>query len=136
MTIDNSCPCQSGNTYENCCQPYHAGETIPQTAELLMRSRYCAYAQGKLDYLIQTTHRENRQYRKNVKAWREEIRKFCMATKFLGLKIIEAPPSEDGQNAIVVFEAELSQSGSKQWTMHEKSYFVKLGQRWLYHSAE
>lgn len=34
------CPCGLGLKYQGCCQPFHDGETFPQTAEQLMRSRY------------------------------------------------------------------------------------------------
>ena len=48
------CPCGSGDTLDHCCGPLHRGERKAATAEALMRSRYSAYALGKLDYLIAT----------------------------------------------------------------------------------
>ncbi len=45
------CPCGSGQSYAQCCGPAHRGERLPQTAENLMRSRYCAYVRGDVAYL-------------------------------------------------------------------------------------
>ncbi|MGV8978165.1 MAG: YchJ family protein [Cellulomonas sp.] len=50
------CPCLSGETYDACCGVYHRGDDLPATAELLMRSRYSAFAVGDLEYLAQTWH--------------------------------------------------------------------------------
>ena len=45
MTAPQTCPCSSGQTYNDCCAPFHRHESLPQTAEQLMRSRYSAYVQ-------------------------------------------------------------------------------------------
>ncbi len=57
----NSCPCGSGSTYENCCQPLINGARQAETAEQLMRSRYSAYVKVETDYILETTHPEHRQ---------------------------------------------------------------------------
>lgn len=49
------CPCQSGQPYQACCQPYHQQQQFPANAMLLMRSRYAAYALKNIDYIVQTT---------------------------------------------------------------------------------
>lgn len=54
------CPCGSGDTYAGCCEPLIRGERDAETAEVLMRSRYSAYAKVEIDYLYQTTHRSQR----------------------------------------------------------------------------
>ena len=57
MAIDDSeaCPCGSGIRYGGCCGRLHDGFTA-DTAEALMRSRYCAYVLGREDYLRETWH--------------------------------------------------------------------------------
>ncbi|MBK5938172.1 hypothetical protein CCR96_02550 [Halochromatium roseum] len=40
------CPCGSGHTLADCCEPFLAGTTMPATAEALMRSRYTAFTQA------------------------------------------------------------------------------------------
>lgn len=44
MDADTRCPCGSGDTYGNCCRPFHHGKTAP-TAETLMRSRFSGPSQ-------------------------------------------------------------------------------------------
>ncbi len=53
------CPCGLPATYDQCCGRFHAGAAAP-TAELLMRSRYTAYAVGERAYLLQTWHPSTR----------------------------------------------------------------------------
>jgi SEC-C motif-containing protein len=54
------CPCLSGETYGNCCLPYHRREAAAPTAERLMRSRYSAFAVGDADYLLASWHPSTR----------------------------------------------------------------------------
>jgi SEC-C motif-containing protein len=51
-----ACPCGGGASLAACCGPYLAGDAIPPTAELLMRSRYTAYTRGDEAYLRATWH--------------------------------------------------------------------------------
>lgn len=50
------CPCQTGLSYAECCEPFHLGAAAAPTAERLMRSRYSAYSLGLSDYLLATWH--------------------------------------------------------------------------------
>lgn len=53
------CPCDSGQTYVDCCGPWHLGllqGLHAPTPETLMRSRYSAYVLGLIDYLLATWH--------------------------------------------------------------------------------
>ena len=50
-----ACPC-GGGAFATCCAPYLAGDAIPQSAELLMRSRYSAYTLRDEAYLRATWH--------------------------------------------------------------------------------
>lgn len=50
----DSCPCGSGQTFDQCCGPLITGAAPAPTAEALMRSRYVAYARGDIDYLMAT----------------------------------------------------------------------------------
>lgn len=126
------CLCGSGLQYQQCCKPYHTGEKKAADAETLMRSRYVAYAMCLADYLIKTTHRENHQYQKNIKRWRKEIEFYCRQCQFSSLVIKEHLPGDT--EAFVTFEASIKHQG-KSNVMLEKSRFLKVGERWLYHSA-
>ncbi|OLT07186.1 zinc-binding protein [Kocuria sp. CNJ-770] len=52
---DARCPCGTGENYGACCGRFHRGRSAP-TAELLMRSRYSAFAAGDEEYLLATWH--------------------------------------------------------------------------------
>lgn len=54
-----ACPC-GGASFAACCGPYLSGAAVPQTAEALMRSRYCAYTLANEDYLRATWHPSTR----------------------------------------------------------------------------
>ena len=121
------CRCHSGRTYKRCCQPLHQGRPAP-TPEALMRSRYCAYAHGLVDYIVATTDPEGPQWRGDLAAWRDEIAAFCRATRFEGLRILQA--GED----TVTFRAHLARGGLDTG-FSEQSRFVFRDGRWLYHSG-
>lgn len=52
--MSDLCPCGSQRPYTDCCAPLHRGQAAGN-AEALMRSRYCAYVRGEIDYLVATT---------------------------------------------------------------------------------
>ena len=54
------CPCGSGGSYGECCGPLHDNRVQAGTAEQLMRSRYSAYAMGRLDHVFRTWHPRTR----------------------------------------------------------------------------
>ena len=54
-----ACLCGRPQPYAACCGRFHGGEPAP-TAELLMRSRYSAFALGDDVYLLETWHPSTR----------------------------------------------------------------------------
>lgn len=54
---ETPCSCQSGKSFQQCCEPFLSNQAIPVTAEQLMRSRYSAYSLGNHDYLLTTWHK-------------------------------------------------------------------------------
>lgn len=121
------CPCCSGNTYEECCQPFHEDKQIPQTAEQLMRSRYCAYALRLVDYLARTTHPDR------SKAFdRDAFEASACETKWLGLEILKKVQGMvTDKMGRVEFKATYAVGESK-YTHHELSRFRKHSGRWYY----
>lgn len=126
-----ACPCCSGKEYLDCCKPFHEGK-LPKTASQLMRSRYSAYALSHLDYIIETTHPANPQYTENKFSWKRAISKFCASTSFQKLSILDC--KEKNTLATVVFAAYIYQGQEAVFT--EKSYFEKIGGKWLYLRGE
>ncbi len=128
----DTCPCDPDQAYTDCCQLFHQGKKHPPDAESLMRSRYSAYALGLADYLINTTHRDNVQYQRNIKRWRQEINDYCQQCQFQKLIIHQHQPG--ATEACVSFEAHIFQNGQP-LVLKENSHFTKIGHRWLYHSG-
>jgi SEC-C motif domain protein len=123
------CSCCSGKSYAECCRPFHEGERFPESALLLMRSRYSAYALGLVEYVIQTTHPDNPLFKKEESAIKKEIMNFCQHTEFKGLDILHFIDGK--KKAYVTFVAHLQQLG-KEAAFQEKSVFLKVNDRWLY----
>ena len=122
------CRCQSGRIYKRCCLPAHEGRPAT-TPEALMRSRYCAYALGLVDYIIATTDPAGPQWRSDRVSWQAEIETFCRITRFEGLEILAAEGDE------VTFRAHLTRGG-QDTGFSERSRFVEREGRWLYHSGQ
>lgn len=124
----SQCPCSSGNTYQDCCQRLHQG-ALPKNALELMRSRYCAYANHFVDYIIRTTHPENDSFQIDKETWAKLILNFSENTEFVKLEIIEF--IDGPKEAYVTFIAHLKQN-LKPVQLREKSYFIKVDSQWLY----
>ncbi len=124
-----TCPCHSGQPYQTCCQPYHQGQ-LPPTPEALMRSRYAAYALGKVSYVIKTEHPDSPRIKTDAKTFRKELKWFCEHTQFIGLHILKQATLLP-QQATVTFHAVLLQDG-QDVSFTEQSLFEKVNGRWLY----
>ncbi|MDR1858606.1 MAG: YchJ family protein [Treponema sp.] len=122
-----NCPCGSGRPYSDCCEPYISGKAQPPTAEALMRSRYSAYVEHAIDYIIDTcVHRgkDDIDY-KSTRDWSEQ-------STWLGLKIVAVEKGGLADNeGIVEFEASYERNGLKD-VHRERAKFKKDTERWLY----
>ena len=129
-------PCPCGRTSTNaakaskapplpfsaCCGPYlndSAAAPAPD-AEALMRSRYTAFALGRMDYLLATWHASTRPTDLALDP----------AAKWLGLEI-RSHRVMDADHAEVEFVARLREGG-RAVRLHERSRFVREGGRWFY----
>lgn len=121
----SKCPCESGKNYQDCCQPYHH-DTLPNNAEVLMRSRYSAYDLGLDQYLLETWHPDTRPMALNLNEG--------MATKWLGLSIKRFEETSQ-TTAIVEFIARFKLGGERAERLHEVSQFI-LTDRWRYVSGK
>lgn len=122
------CPCTSGEDYIDCCKPFHDGD-LPENALKLMRSRFSAYALDIPEYIIETTHPANPQYKQNKFAWKRNISQFSKSHSFNKLEILDF--EENKTVATVTFIAYLTQD-NKDCTFTEKSFFEYSGGRWMY----
>lgn len=119
------CPCGQGN-YANCCQPLHLGVVKAATAEQLMRSRYSAFAQHEIDYIVQTTAK-GQQQALDVAA----IRDWSESNQWLKLEVVQAQEKLDKNHAQVEFKAHYH-DGQQAQEHHEISHFVKHAEAWYF----
>jgi len=116
-----NCPCGSGNTFQNCCQPYHLKVKTAPTAEALMRSRYSAFVVANADYLYYTTHISKRKGH-SKSAYLSSAKN----TKWLKLEIVFADFD------VVEFKAFYLNKKFQTEVLHEKSNFKLEDGRWYY----
>jgi SEC-C motif-containing protein len=121
------CPCGSGRSYGQCCEPLHQGAPAPN-AEALMRSRYSAYALGFESYLLETWHPSTRP--DNV-----DLGSDATAPTWLGLEV-QRYEQPDADSAIVEFVARYRVGGGSAKRLHEVSRFVREDGRWYYVTGE
>ena len=120
-------PCPCGRTgpkgqvqaFVDCCGPLHAGQPAPD-AERLMRSRYSAFVQGDVPYLLATWHSTQRPAELTLET----------GGKWLGLEIKQHRVTGT-DTAEVEFVARF-RVGGKAVRQHERSRFVREDGRWLY----
>ena len=120
-------PCPCGRTgpkghlqaFDGCCGPLHAGQAAPD-AERLMRSRYSAFVQGDVPYLLATWHSTQRPAELTLEK----------GGKWLGLEIKQHRVT-GADTAEVEFVARF-RVGGKAVRQHERSRFVREDDRWFY----
>jgi len=120
------CPCQSGKSYTDCCQPFHLHQMIPDSAEKLMRSRYTAYTQVNIPYIVETTVPAQQPLldQQAMQLWGDE-------TDWAGLKIISHQPFVSKIHSWVEFKAFFNiENGIDAY--HERSLFVLISGRWYF----
>jgi len=101
------CSCGDSRAYEDCCKPLHCGEAKAKTAEELMRSRYAAYVNGAIDYLVATTHPSNR-----AAHLREGYQKTYASIQWIGLEVLSSFQGlEADKTGKVEFRASYIQNG-------------------------
>jgi SEC-C motif-containing protein len=121
------CPCGSGLDYAECCEPCISGAKNAPTAEALMRSRYAAYVEHAIDYIVETCARDEKDKIdiRQTRAWSEK-------SKWLGLKILHAEKGgPEDMEGTVEFEALYEMNGLRD-IHHEKAKFKKQDGVWLY----
>ena len=117
-----ACPCDSGKALAACCGKIHSGESMAETAEALMRSRYSAFVVGNESYLLESWHPD----------FRPASVQLNPDQKWLGLKIKSTDAGGvDDTSGIVEFVARYK-IASKGFRLHETSRFVREDGRWYY----
>ncbi len=129
---ESKCPCQSGKLMKDCCAPVIAGERKASTPEELMRARYSAYATAAIDFIIDSTHPDQRESndRDAIKEWAEK-------SEWMGLEIKAVSKGGPGdQDGTVEFVAKYSDRGM-QMDHHELAEFRRAADgSWLFYDGK
>ncbi|MCX2978874.1 YchJ family protein [Candidatus Marimicrobium litorale] len=116
------CPCGSEANYSRCCGRYLVCGETPQTAEQLMRSRYCAFVACDEPYLLATWHPGTRPSKVSLEG----------KHRWLGLSVRTAElGGASDLTGTVEFVARFKVDG-KGHRLHEISQFEKIDGRWYY----
>ncbi|OIP44578.1 MAG: hypothetical protein AUK47_00740 [Deltaproteobacteria bacterium CG2_30_63_29] len=100
-----------------------------------MRSRYTAFALGKVTYLMDTVHPDSPHFNADRKAWTAELSDTCNSVSFLGLVILGSGV-DSAQQGWVHFRAQLQGSDGVDLSFAERSTFAKHKNRWTYLTGE
>ena len=124
--MNTPCPCPSGLPYADCCQPLHEQRAVAASAEQLMRSRYSAYVNNRIDYIIATTVPAQQALldQTELQQWRDQ-------TEWLGLTVSAHHPNVSKIHAQVEFKARFAAADGEQ-VHHELSAFVCIDGRWYF----
>lgn len=117
------CPCGSRKSYHQCCQPYHLGNSLPNSPEALMRSRYSAFVCKQAQYLLTSWH---------PSTCPAEL-ELDDSPEWLQLQVLSS--AQHGNNGEVHFRA-LHKTGTGIGFLEEHSEFIREGQRWYYLSGK
>ena len=127
MSTDQQCPCGSGQSYDDCCGRYHSNKALPETAEQLMRSRYCAFVLKLDQYLINTRHPGKRQQDTIA-----QLQHTFANTIWLGLEILSKEKgTRADKDGFVSFAASYKDNNGED-VLYERSCFHKEGDQWYY----
>ena len=121
----SGCYCGNSISFQDCCEPYIKGIKNATTAEVLMRSRYSAFAVGAADYLVNTTHISKRKYhnKRDILAWSQ-------ANKWLKLEVLASTETT------LTFKAYYLDENLKAQVHYEHSTFKFENNRWFYVDGE
>jgi uncharacterized protein YchJ len=89
--VSAGCHCGAEPFYENCCGLIHAAGSTPTPLQTLL-ARYSAYCEASpeaVEYLIDTTHRNNSEWMFDRERWRAKVLDFTRSCGFDGLRILQ-----------------------------------------------
>lgn len=126
----SQCPCNSGSDFAHCCGPFIDGSPAP-TALALMRSRFSAFATGKLDHIERTF----------AKAKRQEFKLLATAdsptpVEWISLKILNTESGGKADDTGVVEFAALYKKNNELQVHMERSNFCREDGEWVYVDGE
>lgn len=132
MNDDSLCPCGLGLRYDECCAPYHRGRAEPISAEVLMRSRFAAFARGELDWLWTSLHPDHDDRAEPREAVLAHLREgLARGVVYESLEVLDTRPPDAEGVARVLFYARVRARG-RDVSFVELSSFAHDGAGWRY----
>ena len=125
------CHCQSDLDYAECCEPFHLGHLMPRTAEQLMRARYSAFVVTLPDYIVETTHPDQRD-----KGLRTSVVHWMSQTSWDGLDVLKTDGGAEGEKTGVVEFVAKYTLDEKSRKHHERSKFRMHQDMWMFYDGE
>jgi SEC-C motif-containing protein len=125
---DESCPCGSGRTFDDCCAPVLAQTRKAATAEELMRSRFTAHALGDHAHLHRTD------LATAAKPFAADAAGEVEDVYWTRLAVHAHEPGPRPDTAHVDFSA-YHRTEDGEGALHEKSEFVRVRGEWYYTRA-
>jgi len=125
------CPCGSEKDYSACCEPLISGSKTAETAEALMRARYSAYVKEAVNFILDTTHPDQRdQYTEGG------IRRWARNSEWRGLTILEtAKGGAEDDTGTVEFVAEYVEK-TRRNRHHEIAQFRRQEDLWYFYDGQ
>lgn len=124
------CPCCLNREFNDCCWPYLSGQKFAVTAEDLMRTRYTAFTQQNMDYLLLTT---DPQVQSDFDL--SSNKEWAMSVQFEKLEIIRH--EDQGNKATVEFRATFRNKSTNELQVHhELSKFRKQKDKWYFREGK
>ncbi|MGC4978688.1 YchJ family protein [Streptomyces sp. DT199] len=117
-----SCPCGLPQPYDACCGRFHSGGAAAPTAEVLMRSRYCAFVKGDVAYLLRTWHPRTQPGRLELDP----------GMRWTGLEVL----GTSGGSAFHTTGTVEFRASYRGGSLHELSRFERVDGAWVYVDGE
>lgn len=118
------CLCSSGKLFNECCEVLLQGKQSANSPEQLMRSRYVAFATGKIGYLLQTSSVSLKKQLSEI-----DLKDTCEQFRFIKLEVLSASDDQVEFIASMLLQNELH-------ILHERSLFVQEDGNWKYDSGK
>lgn len=123
-----SCPCGSGASFAECCEPIITAAHPAETAEQLMRARYSAYAGARMDFIFESTHPDHRTGYDH-----DGTREWAESSQWLGLEIRGTHKGgADDSVGEVEFVARFREKDGTDREHHECGQFKRLQGAWYF----
>jgi SEC-C motif domain protein len=131
-----ACACGSGHPYNKCCGRLHQDPAAyaAAAAEQVARARYSAYSKRVVDFIMASTHADNKSFADDMEHWKKTIQNDCY-DNFELKKCEILSENESADTATVRFLAHMTQRDNRERTAFiEASTFKRhpISGAWLY----